>query len=484
MRRRLAAAGKAGRRWLFLGHRWLGILTGLLFATWFASGLVMLYVGFPALTESERRAGLPGLDWDAVRIAPDAALAAAGAERFPRDLRLAMLDREPVYRVTLWDGTRRTVSARDGHPVAGIDAALALAVAAADPRAVRPRAIGRVGRDQWTVVARYDPLRPFHLIDLGDAAGTRLYVSARTGEIALDTSRTERVWNWLGAIPHWIYPTPLRARAGLWRDAVLWVSGVCAAAAVTGFWIGLLRVRLRRRYRDGRATPYRGWSAWHHVAGLAGGVALIAFIVSGWLSVNPNRWFGPRAPSEAMLERYAGETAPRLALDPAALRSACADAVEIRFRHLAGAPVAAVACRDGGTVTAGLGPERLREAAGRLLPEAGPPEIDRLAEEDAYWHGGRTLPVLRARFADPEATWFHIDPATGEILDRLDRSGRAYRWLFDGLHTLDLGPLSWRPTLRKTLIWILSALGLATAISGTVIGWRRLRRLAAGPRRA
>ena len=32
--------------WLYHGHRWLGILTCLLFATWFISGVVMMYVGF------------------------------------------------------------------------------------------------------------------------------------------------------------------------------------------------------------------------------------------------------------------------------------------------------------------------------------------------------------------------------------------------------------------------------------------------------
>ena len=37
------------KRWLYLGHRWLGIVTCLLFAIWFVSGVVMMYVGFPAL---------------------------------------------------------------------------------------------------------------------------------------------------------------------------------------------------------------------------------------------------------------------------------------------------------------------------------------------------------------------------------------------------------------------------------------------------
>ncbi|WP_232627829.1 PepSY domain-containing protein [Methylobacterium sp. Leaf118] len=472
------------RRWLHLGHRWLGIATGLLFATWFVSGLVMLFVGFPGLGEAERRDGLPALDWAQVRLSPSAALTAAGEDRFPRDLRLAMRDGVPVYRITGWDGTRRTVSASEGRSLPAIDADAARRIARSDPRAVQPHALGLVERDQWSVTARYDPLRPFHLVALGDARDTRLYVSARTGEIALDTDGRERLWNWFGAIPHWIYVTPLRAQADLWRDVVLWVSGVAIAAALSGVAVGLLRVRLRRRYRGGRVTPHRGWMAWHHLAGLVGGATLLTFIVSGWLSMNPNRWFGPRAPSPAMLERYAGTTALQLDLSLADLRAAaCPDAVEIRLSHRGGAPLAMTVCRDGRQVPCCANPppgrERWARAARALLPEADPPAITLLTEADAYWQGpgdARPLPVLRVVFADPEATWFHIDPESGEILNRMDRSGRIERWLFGALHTLDLGLLLRHPPAREAAIGCLSLLGLVTAVSGIVIGWRRLRR--------
>src|SRR6266851_3890659 len=49
------------RRWLYIGHRWIGIATCLLFAMWFVSGLVMMYVAFPTLTDGERLAALPDI---------------------------------------------------------------------------------------------------------------------------------------------------------------------------------------------------------------------------------------------------------------------------------------------------------------------------------------------------------------------------------------------------------------------------------------
>ena len=59
---------------LVLLHRWLGIGFCLLFAMWFASGIVMHFVPFPSLTEAERFAGLLPIDLSQVRHGPDEAV--------------------------------------------------------------------------------------------------------------------------------------------------------------------------------------------------------------------------------------------------------------------------------------------------------------------------------------------------------------------------------------------------------------------------
>ena len=43
------------RRVLIYTHRWLGIAGGVLFLSWFLSGIVMMYAGMPSLTPEERR---------------------------------------------------------------------------------------------------------------------------------------------------------------------------------------------------------------------------------------------------------------------------------------------------------------------------------------------------------------------------------------------------------------------------------------------
>jgi len=493
---------RCARRWLYLVHRWAGIAGCLLIAMWFLSGLVMMYVAFPALTDSERHAGLPPLDLPAVRVAPAAALAGAGLDRFPRSLRLEMMGALPVYRMVDWRGQPHTVSARGGTRIEQVDAAAARDIAARFAGAPGARWAETAARDQWTVPNGLNAWRPLHRIALGDAAGTELYVSARTGEVMRDTNRAERFWNWLGAVPHWLYFTPVRADPPLWRQVVLWTSGVCVAVAASGIWIGWLRLRVRRRFAHGSAggtSPYHGWMAWHHVAGLGGALFLLAWLASGWLSVNPNQWFPARNFDQAALERYAGQTLPRFPeLDGDALAArldGMAAPREIRMVWQAGLPLllAAGAGDDSRVVRADGGrapaPDdaALTAAAASLVPGARVAGSERLTQPDAYWYGHhqpRRLPVLRVRFDDAAATWAYLDPASGSLLGRSDRSRRAYRWLFNAAHSWDLGWLLQHRPAWDIAMWALSIAGLVISVSGVVIGWRRLFRPRLRPRRS
>ncbi len=472
------------RQWLYLAHRWIGIVTCLFFAMWFISGVVMMYVAFPGLSEQERLAALPEIAWEKASLSPDQAMQAAGHTRYPRDLRLTMLADQPVYRLTDWSGERQTISAVDGRAITEISAQQALAIAAHHHASRSPQLDSVVDRDQWSVVARYDPLRPFYLIDLGDAAGTKLYVSSRSGDIALDTNRTERIWNLLGSIPHWIYPTILRKDQPLWRQVILWSSGICLVTGITGFWIGILRMRLMRRYANGSITPYRGWMAWHHVTGLIGGLFILTWMFSGWLSVNPGHYFADRNMSREMQQRYRGHAAATIA---AKLPIAPPDTVEARFVWLDGTPLMITNSRDGvrtprdiptGAATA-LPQDRLWIAAAKLLPDAQMTAQTELKDYDSYWyahHRNRELPVLRAAFDDAAQTWIHISPITGDLLGLVDDSRRSYRWMFHALHSFDFQLLlKYRPAWDIVVI-LLSILGAIVSVSGVVIGWRYLKR--------
>jgi uncharacterized iron-regulated membrane protein len=69
----------------------------------------------------------------------------------------------------------------------------------------------------------------------------------------------------------------------------------------------------------------------------------------------------------------------------------------------------------------------------------------------------------------------YVNPVTGKVIEVMDTSRRAYRWLYFGLHTLDFPFLS-SNVIWKPLMLILLALGFAFCVTGVTIGWKRLMR--------
>jgi uncharacterized membrane protein len=491
------------RHWLYWTHRWLGIGGCLLFVMWFVSGVVMMYVGYPTLTEGERLAGLRALDVGQARVSPAAALEAlpeAARQQPPRRVALEMqggAQPQPVWRIVDARGGRHAVSARDGRLLAGTDAAQAEAVARDFSGQPAARWAETLERDQWTVPQGLNPLRPLHRIELNDAAGTELYVLARTGEVVRDTTRSERFWNWLGSVPHWIYFTPLRADPPLWHDVVVWLSAACIVSAVTGIVIGILRLRLRRRFRNGSVTPYTGWMAWHHIAGLVGGFFVLTWIVSGWLSMNPNRWFERNPVDAATMARYTGgeiSTFPWPPAMPPAGEGAAAPR-EALLQWFDGRPLlqlrdaqARVRVVDAASgAPASIAREDIVRAAARLRPGATLNEAVLQTAYDFHWYGHhreRVLPVWRLAFDDAARTRLYIDPSNGQLAGSSDRNARLRRWLFNAAHSLDFPWLiQYRPAW-DLVVWLLSIVGAVASASGVVIGWRRLRPRSRSPTEA
>lgn len=478
------APGHRIKRWLYLVHRWIGIASCLLFATWLLSGLVMIYVPFPSLTARETARGQDAIDWLRVNVQPLAALEQAGTG-LPRSMALEMRDASPVWRIEPWTGSAVTVPATAGEKLAPVDASLARRVAerfGGNPAGT----IKLLDRDQWTVAGGFDRHRPLWKVSLADAVGTELYVSSASGGVVQKTDRRERFWNWVGSVPHWIYPTVLRQNNEAWRQVVMWVAGPCIAAIVTGMWIGILRVRVgKRRFRDGRIIPYRGWMCWHHIAGLTGGFALLTWMFSGWLSVDPFHLFASRGIATRSLAVYA-HASPPLPLAPWKLATLAPDARRMTINWAAGRELLTIDRADAPVILDARtlkAPQRswndLQAAVRKLVPDASVISVQRLTTPDAYWYevgSPPKLPILRVRFDDAAATWVHIDPDSGMLLGDLDARRRLYRWCFDLLHKWDLNGLTLNRPSWDILLWSLSIVGLVTSVSGILIAWRRLRR--------
>jgi hypothetical protein len=468
---------------LVLLHRWLGVGFCLLFAMWFASGIVMHFVPFPELTEPERFEGMLPIDLSLVRHDPEEAVSGS-AVGDARRVRLVQRADGPVYIVS-GPSRSRAAYARDlsDASVKSAEVARGIAIAHARQRgldATRAVFAGLADYDQWIVPNGYDGHRPLYRVALNDPPETELYVSSVSGEVVLDTTRRERVWNYMGSVAHWIYPTILRSNWIAWDKVVWTLSLVSLFAAVTGVIVGIIRLQVSR---GGLRSPFRGWHAWHHVLGLVTATFVVTWIFSGWLSMDHGLLFsrGQVSGAEAAIiarnpgwENLAGDRRQIAESSKEVEWFALDDRFYRRDRAGLDAQSLAVVAEPGASrpARAFLTEEQIFTFSRRLSPDCAAPIVVSARDNYPVSASMPGAPVYRSICGD---VWFHIDGATGTIISRLDPSRRTYRWLYTALHTLDFPILRDYPKVRSVLIVVLCAIGFMFSITGMVIGWRRLR---------
>jgi hypothetical protein len=359
-----------------------------------------------------------------------------------------------------------------------------------------------------------------HHVDLGDAAGTHLYIAEATGEIVQKTDSSSRFWGYLGPVMHWFYFTPLRAERGpLWNGLVVYGSLIGCVLCILGLAIGVYRFSASRRFMRGTAmSPYVGWLQWHHYAGLLFGVVTLTWTFSGLLTMTPFNWFDQGGPTGDQLRAIRGN-----GVDVSRFVAAPADVLaefrkrfepkEVELIQFMGTPFyaayehAEVAGRPHSDaaryvaadrrpmrvlVSAGTGPLGTRDSFTRAELETAaraamgglePTEVAWLTEYDAYYYdrtGGRRLPALRAKFADPAGTWLYLDSNDGSLVQSETQSSRYERWAYQAFHSLDFPGLYQTPWLWYPLIVGLSLGGLALSLTSVIVGWRFLWKAAGG----
>lgn len=508
------------RRSVFLVHRWTGVAACVLMALWVVSGVVMLFVGYPKLLPSERLASLAPLPPSGCCVPVEAALRHSPAPQAVQQVTLTTIAGRPSYRLKEGDGSLRVVDAITGVIAPAVDGAAALRSAQVFMAGVAGSVRGQTQDDRWTHSGLLDPHRPLFQVQMDDDAGTLLYVSSATGEVVMDAPRQQRYWNFVGAWLHWVYMFREGSRDPVWSWLVIGLSAVGTLSAVAGAVVGIWRWRFAGHYKSGAKTPYREFQMrWHHVTGLVFGAVMVLWIFSGLMSMNPFGVFSPAQPPDLKAYRQGGPGIIRPALATAkaiALLRAQGFAVnELEWRVLGGHPYllaydAAAASRlvlpDAGgpssAVLVGDVPAEAASPAGdhsvherfdmqalealaRPLLSAPIDSASTLLQPDAYYlrrgaasmyaAAERSLPVLRLQFSDPGRTRVYISPTTGDVALSSDSAQRTGRWLFNLLHSWDMPWMLRHPIARDAALAAFSVGGLALALTGVVLGYRRLR---------
>jgi hypothetical protein len=101
-----------------------------------------------------------------------------------------------------------------------------------------------------------------------------------------------------------------------------------------------------------------------------------------------------------------------------------------------------------------------------------------MLQEDAFYFGHHRdiarLPVYRIVSRDASGTRFYLDPVSGELISKIDRAAKAYRWWHQGLHRMDFVALMRARPQWDVLMLILISGVTGLCVSGAYLGYRRL----------
>jgi hypothetical protein len=477
-------------------HRWLGVLCCLPFILWFASGIVLMYRQFPSVGERDRQHHAAPLDISAVRLTPREAYSRLGEGSDPGAARLATIAGRPAYAFAT--ARRVAIVYADNGEVQDtsqfeFDRRVAADWAGLSPQAAYAQKLTE--GDQWTVSGEFKPLEPIRKFTWPD--GEEVYVSTVTGDVEQYTTRGSRVGAYFGAIPHWLYFTPLRKHGHLWTRIVIWLSALSVFTAFAGIVIGLVVYSPRKSYRQaGIATgiPYLGMKRLHMILGLSFGVIACTWAFSGLLSMDPfPKLQGTLDQSGDNLEEaLRGGNVSLSAFD----RKSPNDALhsvesgfqpkELELASFAGQPVYIAKDASGdvrilsldGKVAREFDFNRIVDAVRTVSQPARIAEAKRIEKYDAYYldrHGRAPLPAISIRLDDANASSYYIDLKTARVVATYNSRSRWNRWLYHGLHSFDLPWLyAHRPAWDVILLTLLTA-GLFLASTAIVLAARVLR---------
>lgn len=469
-------------------HRRLGLLLGPVVLLWFLSGLVLLWVPYPSLTEEEWFQAAEAIPPHRCCVPLSRLFQQWDRSEGIESVRLRMVGGRPVATAQFLDGTLVALDADTAEPIASALPEWTQRIARQFSTAGSVEEMNLIDHDVWTVHQRFDPYRPLWKVELSGESRPVLYISSVTGDVVQDTAIAERRWNLVGAVIHWWYWPWLRRHWAWWDRVVWWVSAVATVTVVAG---GL--ILSRDWVKQGWSGLLSGHGKVHRGLGVIAGVATCCWMVSGWLSMDHGRWFSDGRLGEQERERFMGgrlilrdvEALPELfvPLGQGVVK-------EIRLIKMAG--VVHIIARESSSRQQILTVTHLEDAprdafqdgvvkaATRFLLGDGVLTITKPGENGpescSATDGEIASSILQVEAAGSEMKGVWVDGRIGTLVERLDSSRRLYHRLFDWLHRWEVSWLSQHCDVRRALMSLWCLFGAGLAGSGLWMGCVRLTR--------
>lgn len=475
-------------RIIFTIHRVLGTLLSFLFFVWFVSGLVLIYHGYPSANRDEKSAkleplgeGLPSIEELKRRLPDSCTIDGLSVNRYLG---------QTVFEIHSGEETFRLPADSAGQ-LPTIDGAYIRRVAGLWCAAPVDRIDSLYKLDQWIPFGRLKKEFPIYKFHFSDADATQLYISSRSGEVLQCTTRSERFWAWVGAIPHWVYFTMLRQDQKLWVKTVIWLSALGAIMVIAGIYGGIY-ISVKSRRRKKKWFPYKKkWYYWHHVTGILFGLFALTWAFSGMMSMmDTPAWIckeHQKYPVRETMQSVA-PSSEAYRLDYRMLIERYGGSItQIRRANFFDLPTYEIQLAKGETQTIdavtgrplSLTEAQVTEAVRKIHGDGAVLHTRLLDEYDTYYLDRKrrlALPVWKVSVENADKTCYYINPSDGRLRD-YNTHRRAGFWMYSGLHTLRFEFLVANPILWTVVMWSLLLGGGLLSLTGVVLGVRYIRRL-------
>lgn len=480
-------------------HQISGIVIALFFAMWLVSGIVLLYHRYPRVgdkdiyhhTQSLQSAQLPGIYelpgmTDTTRVKTLSVSNELGATtwtiRHSGKRKNSPMDSKPAATGGKYILAGDTLIARPAVSGAQLDSIARLWAGAGE-------IIGKdtlTERCQWVLYERYENDLPIIRYRFNNPEKSEIFISQNSGEVLQSTTKSQRLWSYFGAIPHKLYIPALRRNVEAWKTVLLIGGLLCLIAALSGIYIGVYYLIINRRKHHSFSSPFRRrmWRC-HHIAGLAFGIFLLAWGVSGTISMQKvPKWMVNYDEYSLSTSKFWGKKGLKLKdyrLDYRDILNAYPEVKSISWEHFGNMPVYHIVsgekeyyvdASEAGTVAPMEIPEeQIRKAVEKYYGEDTEFTMTRMDEYDEYYLSSKSeypLPVWKIEVDDPDGTRLYVSPATGYV-KYYNENRMVRKWLFSASHYLEIKYFVLHKTLRLACLWIMCVGCIFVILTGIAI---------------
>ncbi len=476
-------------KFIYSIHRILGTLLSILFFMWFFTGLVLIYHTFPKVNQKQKVVtlellgeNLPPVSSVLNRIPENSEIKSLSVDKYLGQTTFHIETAEKKYDVladsTLhlppvdWSRIEAVARVWCKAPIAKIDTLHKL--------------------DQWIPFGKLKKEFPIYKFHFNDSEKHQLYVSSKSAKVLQFTTKKQRFWAWMGAIPHWVYFTLIRQDRDLWITSIICLGILGILMTLSGIYVGIDAYYKQYKKQGNLSSPYKKrWYWWHHVTGILFGIFVFTWIFSGTMSVvDTPKWLG-KTTKEYPIKEKMNSKIPAFSDYPLdyreVLKAYQGKIVSIQWGRFRDKPLyhiktkkkkVTIDASEDSVKSLYLTEASVLEAVSAIHNDSTSKKIELLHQYDSYYiarSGHLPLPVYKVTVKNKDGSCYYVNPSTGKYR-YVDNHYRWGFWLYPGTHSLKIKWLVNHPLVWTIVMWVLLLGGALVSLTGVILGFRYIVR--------